>query len=468
MRAVGLTSRLRAAAAGCGDQRLPAPDITTPRPPDGRIPTYPARGELVPPCGRAGHQPAGGPIASGDGDGRRSGATRAPSRCPRKAEHAARGQGRAARWGRAEATIARLRICRRRRDASHGRPRRCGARAPRRVRRGGEVVVDAYAPPAAFAAANSAACSAPLLRSLSEPVPAMSPRLMPELPEVETVRRQLAPGWRGARRARWRSSTRAGARPLAPAELVGGASRGGASSALGRRGKYLICALDGGGHLLMHLRMTGTLLYDPAPGRRYAPRRASRSTMGTGWPSSTRAASAPASSRSAPGLEAFFAARLGVEPLGDDFTAEHLRALARGCRAPVKALLLDQRRIAGVGNIYADEALFRARIHPLRPAGRLNARPARRAARARWSRRSQAGIDVRRRDDRRLPRPRRRPRRLPGRVPRPPARGRAVPALRHADRQARRRRARHLRLPALPAAAPSEAHATLRGPCRAR
>ena len=70
------------------------------------------------------------------------------------------------------------------------------------------------------------------------------------------------------------------------------------------------------------------------------------------------------------GLEAFFAARLGVEPLGDAFTAEHLHALARACRAPVKAMLLDQKRIAGVGNIYADEALFRARIHPLREADR--------------------------------------------------------------------------------------------------
>jgi formamidopyrimidine-DNA glycosylase len=70
-------------------------------------------------------------------------------------------------------------------------------------------------------------------------------------------------------------------------------------------------------------------------------------------------------------LERFFATRLGVEPLGPDFTVERLRELARGRRAPVKAFLLDQRKVAGVGNIYADEALFRARIHPLRPAGAL-------------------------------------------------------------------------------------------------
>src|SRR3712207_7658687 len=54
-------------------------------------------------------------------------------------------------------------------------------------------------------------------------------------------------------------------------------------------------------------------------------------------------------------LDAFFAARLGVEPLGDDFTAEHFRALTRKSRAPIKAFLLDQTKIAGVGNIYADE-----------------------------------------------------------------------------------------------------------------
>jgi len=64
--------------------------------------------------------------------------------------------------------------------------------------------------------------------------------------------------------------------------------------------------------------------------------------------------------------------RLGLEPLSDELTGAALRAMARGRRAAIKAFLLDQRRIAGVGNIYADEALFRARIHPLRPAGSLS------------------------------------------------------------------------------------------------
>jgi formamidopyrimidine-DNA glycosylase len=71
-------------------------------------------------------------------------------------------------------------------------------------------------------------------------------------------------------------------------------------------------------------------------------------------------------------------ARLGPEPLAPEFTPELLRSLVKGRRAPIKAFLLDQRRVAGVGNIYADEALFRARIHPLRPAGRLTAEQCRR------------------------------------------------------------------------------------------
>jgi formamidopyrimidine-DNA glycosylase len=70
--------------------------------------------------------------------------------------------------------------------------------------------------------------------------------------------------------------------------------------------------------------------------------------------------------------DAYLGARLGVEPFTPEFTGAHLARMARGRKAPVKAFVLDQRRIAGVGNIYADEALFRAGIHPLRPAGRLD------------------------------------------------------------------------------------------------
>ena len=70
-------------------------------------------------------------------------------------------------------------------------------------------------------------------------------------------------------------------------------------------------------------------------------------------------------------LEPHFGPRLGVEPLSDEFTAEALAAIAAGRTAPLKSFLLDQKGVAGVGNIYADEALFRARLHPLSPAGSM-------------------------------------------------------------------------------------------------
>jgi formamidopyrimidine-DNA glycosylase len=192
---------------------------------------------------------------------------------------------------------------------------------------------------------------------------------VPELPEVETIRRHLAPHVEGRTLQRLDILDARWSRPLAPRELAD-ALEGRAVERLSRRGKYLVWELSGDVFLLQHLRMTGSLLIDPwgePPHTRVwfelgdhrlaytDPRR-----FGTG-----ELALGPEA------LDAFFAARLGLEPLEDGFTGEHLHALARGSRAPIKAFLLDQKRVAGVGNIYADEALFRARIHPLRPANRL-------------------------------------------------------------------------------------------------
>jgi formamidopyrimidine-DNA glycosylase len=193
---------------------------------------------------------------------------------------------------------------------------------------------------------------------------------MPELPEVETIRRHLAPHVEGrvltaleVRDERW-------CMPLT-GEEVAAAVEGRRVEALARRGKYLIWELEDDAHLMMHLRMTGTLLLDPPEPPRYVrvrfalddghelffddPRR-----FGTGELALGGAA-----------RDEFLAARLGVEPFSPDFTSAHLYALTRVSRAPIKAFLLDQRKVAGVGNIYADEALFRARIHPLRAAARL-------------------------------------------------------------------------------------------------
>jgi formamidopyrimidine-DNA glycosylase len=193
---------------------------------------------------------------------------------------------------------------------------------------------------------------------------------VPELPEVETIRRQLAPLVQGRTLREVEILDPRWSRPLAPAELAA-ALTGRRVEHLGRRGKYLLWTLAGDVHLAQHLRMTGSVLADPDPepphtrvrvllsrGRRLAivdPRRFGTGELLLG----------------SDAMESFFAARLGLEPFDERFTTEHLRTLARGSRAPIKALLLDQRKLAGVGNIYADEALFRAGIHPRRPAGRL-------------------------------------------------------------------------------------------------
>ena len=194
---------------------------------------------------------------------------------------------------------------------------------------------------------------------------------MPELPEVETIRRGLAPLVEGRRIAELEIRDPRWCAPIAPGEIAA-AVTGRRVEALGRRGKWLVMTLEGEVHLVVHLRMTGTLLYDPDPGEPYQrvrfvlddghelrfcdPRRFGTGELVAGTPA----------------LERFFASRVGVEPLSGTFDGATLRALARGRRAPVKAFLLDQRRVAGVGNIYADEALFRASVHPLRPAGALN------------------------------------------------------------------------------------------------
>jgi formamidopyrimidine-DNA glycosylase len=204
---------------------------------------------------------------------------------------------------------------------------------------------------------------------------------MPELPEVETVRRRLVACLTGrvlrdvvVNDASVSAQDEAQLRALLVDRRILG---------LRRRGKYLIVDLSaaessaasraadelsvGPAMAIIHLRMTGQLLFDPGPAER-PPRFVWRlepqaylhfqdvRRFGRLW-------------ALRPAAEEGFFARMGPEPFGAEFTVAYLIEELRGRTAPLKSFLLDQRRLAGVGNIYADEALFRARLHPLRAAG---------------------------------------------------------------------------------------------------
>ena len=209
---------------------------------------------------------------------------------------------------------------------------------------------------------------------------------MPELPEVETVARQLEPEIEGRRIEALEVLDGRWSRPIPP-EQLGAEVSGAAIEALGRRGKYLLLGLDGGRTLVMHLRMTGNLVLvegddvlDPSEGRLlYQGERTTearhlraRFVLDDGrelWFTDPRRFGEAFLIDDAKLDERF--AKLGVEPFSPKFTAEELKRVAAGRTAPLKSFLLDQSKIAGVGNIYADEALYRARLHPLSPAGSM-------------------------------------------------------------------------------------------------
>ena len=195
---------------------------------------------------------------------------------------------------------------------------------------------------------------------------------MPELPEVETVRRRLAPLLEGRVLEHVEIADPRLTRPYDPFETAR-ELEGERVREVDRRGKYLIVRFESGRALLIHLRMTGSLRHAPKgtlpddPHRRAVVRLDDESDVayrdvrrfGT-WlllePSE---------------VDSYLETKVGPEPLGRAYRATHLAARLAGRRAPIKAALLDQRTVAGVGNIYADEALWRARVHPLTPAAEL-------------------------------------------------------------------------------------------------
>ena len=193
---------------------------------------------------------------------------------------------------------------------------------------------------------------------------------MPELPEVETIRLQLALKLRSRRFDHVEIHDGRLTRPEPP-EVVAAELAGEVVRDVRRRGKYLIFAFESGRHLLVHLRMTGSFQHPAAVGP--DPHRRAVVNLDDGSDVAFRDVRRFGTwLLLEPGeLDAYLSARIGDEPLEGAFTtAVFARALA-GRSAPIKGALLDQRAVAGVGNIYADEALWRARIHPQRPAGEL-------------------------------------------------------------------------------------------------
>jgi formamidopyrimidine-DNA glycosylase len=192
---------------------------------------------------------------------------------------------------------------------------------------------------------------------------------MPELPEVETIKNDLAPVLQGERIDKvdflWYKTLRG----MSAADFNNEVS-GQHITRLSRRGKYLVLELESGKYLLVHFKMSGSF---KIAGKDEEP------------PAHTRAVVHLKS-----GKQLFFIdprkfgrfelieagqsplQDLGVEPLSRSFTVKKLGEILSGRKTPVKMVLMDQRLIAGIGNMYADEALFLARIKPTRPAESLS------------------------------------------------------------------------------------------------
>jgi len=191
---------------------------------------------------------------------------------------------------------------------------------------------------------------------------------MPELPEVETIRNELAPHLIGRRITSVNLIWEGGMKHLSPDDFRRRLT-GQQITALGRRGKYLVFRLSGGESLIIHMRMTGILLLKPPSAQ---PEKYTRAVFRLDDGSQLffndmRKLGTMRLSEDAEGVTG----ELGPEPLAEAFTAQSLSDLLENRKAPIKALLLDQHLLAGVGNMYADEALFSAGIHPLRAGGSL-------------------------------------------------------------------------------------------------
>lgn len=201
---------------------------------------------------------------------------------------------------------------------------------------------------------------------------------MPELPEVETIRRQLEPDLAGRTIESAEVLDPYFSKPYKPAAFEK-AVEGHEIVDVSRRGKYLLLDLDDGNSVVIHLRMTGSLIlvdpdgvtnpgdsriYEADTGEKHLK---ARFTLDDGgqlrFTDPRRFGRGFVADQEA--LDEFFASRLGVEPLSPEFTVESMAEMTANRTGPLKSFLLNQKGVVGVGNIYADEALYRARLHPL-------------------------------------------------------------------------------------------------------
>ena len=201
---------------------------------------------------------------------------------------------------------------------------------------------------------------------------------MPELPEVETIRANLEPLLVDRRLERVQIGDARLTRPRDPDE-VATLLEGERVAAVERRGKYLVFRFRSGRSLLMHLRMTGSLVHRRDGSEPPDPHQRAVLSLDNGADVTYRDVRrfGTWTVLEPDELVPYLDIRLGPEPLGPRFTAAHLGDRLDGRRAPLKAALLDQRTVAGLGNIYVDEALWRSRLSPLRPAGSLGEREVR-------------------------------------------------------------------------------------------
>jgi formamidopyrimidine-DNA glycosylase len=191
---------------------------------------------------------------------------------------------------------------------------------------------------------------------------------VPELPEVETVRRGLAAQVAGRRIREVEVGRERTVRRTSRRALIDGLT-GTTITAVNRRGKYLLCPLDSGDELMVHLRMSGRLLVaaagTPRPPHTHVVMHLDGEPAQELWFVDPRTFGEmvvfdPANAE----VEMPELARLGIDPIADGLTRRQLDRIVRTRRRQLKPLLLDQHLVAGVGNIYCDETLHRARLRP--------------------------------------------------------------------------------------------------------